>query len=242
METDHTQEGQIKKEQLKKTLIVLLIISGSFLDFSVLFFDIEKETWEKLHFLCRELRLLGAFILAFTFIPYKKIKTKTFCFMFIIWSSVIIVYNQILPNPNSCFFSIPLYIVYLWWLIRILFIPRDFKETKKQTKNYIKNFNRAGVTYNILLPVSTFRGLLQILFLPHLNPLYETRLLIHRNKMVGISGGKFIELPYEEAHINSLIDKNCKVVLCKKYSLKKVEKLIGSKAVLFFKDCRTLEM
>lgn len=240
METHLTQNST--RERLEYIFIILLILSGSFLDVSNLLFNISFENWETLHNRCREFKLLGFSILAFKAFTYDQIKLKSLSFMFVIWSSVIIGYNSHQPkNTYAAVTSIPLYALYLWWLIRIYFIKQDY-DSREENCKLIEQYQTAGVAYNIFMPVSTFRGLLQILFLPWKNPLYETRLLVARGKTIGVINNKFTELAYSETHVKSLIRKNGRIKPCRNYSNNKVKSLIGKRSRFFFKDCRQLEM
>jgi len=91
------------------------------------------------------------------------------------------------------------------------------------------------------MPVNTFRGLLQILFLPHKNPLYETRVLVANNKITLIKNKKFVQIPYNYEHAKSFMNTG-KIRLCKNYSKAKIDRLIGRKMILGFMDCKMLEI
>lgn len=240
MVTHHIQHHI--RERLSCGIAILFIISGIPFDALTFFIHMSKEQWEPLHFLCRELKLLGFSYLLYRALKYDQIKLKTLSFMFVIWSSVIIGYNASMPiNTHASIVSIPLTTLYLWWLIRILTFDTK-TESKEESYKLIESYRVSGVAYNILMPVSTFRGLLQILFIPWNNPMYETRVLVARGKITGISDNKFTQAPYSESHIRSFIRKNGKVKACQNYSHKKVSNLISQKAWFFFKDCRKLEM
>lgn len=232
---------QKRKEQLKYTFIILCILSGSFLDLFDYIADswlYDSYQWEYLHHTARELKLLGFSILAFSAIRYDQLKLKTLSFMFVIWSAIIIIYNAYSPSFHPSIMVVFLYCVYLWWLLRIAFI-RDKQDNILLS---LKQLEKAGVAYNLLIPVNTYRGLLQILLVPWRNPRYETRILVADHKIVGVNRGKFVQKKYSYAEIIAMIDSGAKIRLCENYSKSKINALIGKKLILGIRDCRKLEI
>lgn len=162
--------------------------------------------------------------------------------MFIIWSSVIIIYNAINPQNIPIYVTLLPHSLYLWWLIRVLTIQKDKPSTERDLERVdVYSAHGAGVPYNILMPVNSQRGMFQALFTLR-NPLYETRLLVSRNTIVGIAKNKFTGFAYSQTHAKSLIKKGGKIVVCKDFSQKKLDNLLGKAYIPVLRDCRKLEM
>ena len=234
-------QKQKKRELLKYTFIILCIICGSFLDLVDYIADLwlyDTSKWEILHHTARELRLLGFSLLAFSAIRYDQLKLKALSFMFVIWSAIIIIYNALSPSFHPSFLVVFLYCVYLWWLLRIAFI----REKKENILLSLKQLEKAGVAYNLLIPVTTFRRLLQIILVPWQNPKYETRILVANHEIVGVSQGKFVKKKYTYSQILAMIDSGARIRLCDNYRKSKVEKLMGKRLILGIRDCRKLEL
>ncbi len=114
------------------------------------------------------------------------------------------------------------------------------KEVSPITK--VMTYEKMGVAYNIKMPVSTFRGLIQILLIPWADPHYETRILVANRSIIGVSDGEFIKLEYNKVHISKLIQKGGKIRLCKNYRKSVIDRLLGKKLIIGIRDCRQLEV
>jgi len=192
--------------------------------------------------MCREFILFGMSLFAYKQISFDKIKVKAFAFMFCVWSFVIIIYNNIYVNGNSATIMYSLYCLYLWWLVRIYLIKPEVNKSIIKTFIEINKFHKYKTPYNVLIPVNSFRGMLQILFLPHKNPLYETRLLVDHKNTIGVVDNKFVEIEYSQAHIKSIVRKKGRIKPCKNYSKGKIDKLVGKSVIFGIRDCRRLEL
>jgi len=123
-------------------------------------------------------------------------------------------------------------VIFVWWLIRIATLDR-FKKVPPEL---------SGACYNILMPIKTYRGILQALFIPWRNPAYETRILIGHGNMTAVINGKFRTMKYDRNHIRVLIRNGGIIKPCKNYSKEKVQELEGKSLILGFRDCKKLEL
>lgn len=234
------EELNQKKERrnlLEYALIFTLVFSGQILDLSDAFVDAPLDIFYSQQAICRKFMLLGFALWVFKATKYDQLKLKTLSFMLCIWVAVTTMYNFIDPQVNHMTIATILYAVYLWWLLRISLI----RKPEKDINGRIKQYEELGIAYNILMPVNTFRGLLQILFLPHKCPLYETRVLIADRKVTGIKNKEFQQFTYSRDYIKELIQNGGKIRECKNYRKNKVDRLIGKKMIIGLRDCKRLE-
>ncbi len=236
-----------KKEQLKILISIILILSGNVFDIADYYlFNTDYATvWTDVHLLLKDTRLLGFSILLFIVCPYQRLVIKTFSFMFIILSFAIIIYNIILPEPKNWHINIilALYAIYAYWLYRCFKI----KDTRpvylnKDTYSYLE---RTSKTFNIVLPVSTFRGLFQALFTKS-NPKYETRLLVNGNSMYSVYRGRYIKEKYEKQVIDDLVYKaGAKIKflgIADEKKIERIDSLVDKRSCFPFRTCRRLEL
>lgn len=230
-----------RREQPSWVIVILLIISGNLFD--IFSQSITYDTWEPLHFLFRELRLLGFSLFAYKVTPFRSIKLKVFSFMFAIWSAIIIIHNSLYLLP-TCTISYVLYSVYFLWLCRIAFIPARKIENEEYIKTEI--YNNHGLHYNVFIPVNTFRGMLQILFIPWKDPLFETRLLSTRNYIYSVQNKRYTRQKYDPKVIFDLIERaGAKIQLIGHVSerdINEVNNLLGKRVFTGVRDCRRLEL
>lgn len=151
--------------------------------------------------------------------------------MCIIWSSVIIAYNSLHTPINYETLTSILSLLYLWWLIRIATLKKSV---------YVP-LELSGAEYNIMMPVNTWRGLAQTLFIPWRNPAYETHILVAHGKITAVVDGVFTQFVYDREHIRGLIKKGGVVRICNNYKKSYIDKLIGKNLILGLRDCRRLE-
>lgn len=240
MEDLNEQKKMGLRKLLKFSLILTLIMSGNILDRVDGFVNLRIDPFLIYQEIARELYNLGWILLSYQFVPYKNLKIKALTFMFAIWAIVIILHNNFYDMQPSII-SYTLYSCYLLWLARIALIKKEEVNKLEQYRS-IDQYSQSGVIYNILMPVSTFRGLIQILLNPFANPLYETRILVAKQKITGIVNKRFIQMSYSESFVKSLIRKGGKVKLCKDYNSNKINSLIGKKLILGIRDCKRLEL
>lgn len=227
-----------KRELLEYFLIILLCISGAVYDL-LIFPIIQPDELSHLMYqaMCREIMIVGPYLLAFKAISYKNIKLKAFTFMFAMRSIIVVIHNNFYDTQINLI-SYMLFAIFLFWLIRIALIK---KETDNTQLHRLKLYEMSGVAYNILLPVKTFRGLLQILFTPWHNPLYETRLLVAEHKIYGVKNKRFVKTDYNYEYVKALVNKGFKIKECHSYKKNAAEYLVGKKMIFGFRDCRRLD-
>ena len=230
-----------RKRLLESTLIIVLILSGNILDFTDLFIDTEFIIFNELQSMCSEFRTLGLAILAYKYIPFENLKTKAFSLMLAIWAVITIIHNNFYDMTPTTL-SYTLYSCYLLWIVRIALINIYCNHSDGYTKAELKALEESGVAINILLPVNTWRGLVQVLLLPWVNPLYETRLLVAGHKITYIKNKVFTQEDFNYKYINELISRGYKIRFTNNYKKKLVDGLIGKKLILGFRDCRKLEL
>jgi hypothetical protein len=227
-------EKVIRKELLSYFIIFACILSGSIFDAISLFCYVSDATWECIHLTLKDVKLFGISLLLFTVTPYKTLKIKAFSFMICLWSATVLLYNIILPAISYSFIIAPLYSVYIFWLVRILLISSKSPEST--------NANEPIQPYNILFPVSTFRGLLQVLFTPWRDPIFETRLLVFNDNVIGISKKRFTMTALTEDTIKHYIKtKGAVIKRCSYVDIKNILKLVGTKYIIGLRDCNRLQ-
>lgn len=231
-----------QKRRGSHSLAILFILSGSLFDISDLYFNTTLNNWTTIHCALKDLQVLGFALLCFNLCEYSKLKTKAFIFMLVLWR-ILILFSNILIDEPSAYSIIPLYVIYVIFLYRIVTInewPPVF--LNKHNFEYIQKTSKS---FNVLIPVNTFRGLLQILF-TRSSPKYETRLLVSNDFIYSVQHNKFVKQPYEEKIVKDLMEKaGAKVKLLGFFTdddRLKYENLLGKRTFTGIRDCRRLEI
>lgn len=232
-----------RREQLNLFISIILILSGSIFDIADIYLKTDFATWTDIHCALKDIQFLGFAIMCFTLCGYSNLKIKAFTFMLIIWRATVAVINSYIPDSPIWYILAPLYATYIFWLYRALSLKDDPPIYIGNTLYNIYNYKNR--TFNVLIPVNTFRGLLQALFTLK-NPKYETRLLVHGDKIFSVQRDQFVWQPYDETVIQDLIEKagaRIKIIgLPKQKKLEKVLDLVGKNTIFGIRDCRRLEL
>jgi hypothetical protein len=220
------------------SLAVVFILSGTMFDLSdIVFNNGYCDTWVDIHLFLKDLMFVGFALLAFIQTPYDRLKLKTFTFMLCLWRSVVLIINALgYYNP---YIILSLYILYSLWVIRIYLInPKLVKYTGSEIQ-------KTAVTYNIFIPVNTFRGLLKALFLFWTDPRYETTILVSKQAMYYVKNKMFYYEPKDTELIERFIENKSAMVSIKHITPKKLRKintLLYKRAYPGIRDCRQLEI
>lgn len=227
-----------KRGVLKYILITSMILSGSIFDLTELIFNFKFSVWQSYHFIIKDLMTVGLVSIAYDQASYKNLPLKSFLFMLIIWRVSVAIFNATIPEEHTQYFDLVLYSVYLYWIVRVGILFIRGAKTNDQISKIISNRY-----FNVYLPVSTFRGLLQVLFIPWRNPKYETCMLVSGENLYRVKNDTFIKEKYSQEIVSDLINKAG--ALIKPVGLPditKYDKLVGRRANLLFRNCSTLEV
>lgn len=229
---------QNQKRNVLLELAIVLIITGTIFDsINAIATMPFNEAWIETHLLLKDLMFVGFAIGFFIQTSYKTIQLKAFTFMLVFWRVIVALFNGI--GFYQPYVIIVLYAIYIFWLFKIFSIkeiPLKYTGTEPQTSAY---------SYNILIPVHTFRGLLKSLFCPFSDPRYETTILVNNGNMYYIKNNFFFKTKRKDETINKLIKKNHAKVIVKPISpkqLRKINKLSHKRSFLGLRDCRILRI
>jgi len=236
LEELNLRENQ-KRNGLLDLVIILGVLSGSLFDAADLFLNTSLSVHGTVHYALKDLQTLSLSILAFTLCSYGNIKIKAFLFMFSIWRFIVFGYNIYLPDFQHQYLMIPLNAIYIIWILRTLTV-----DSKKPDQQELDNLNKE-YGYNILFPVLTFRGLLQILFTFN-NPKYETRMALYYDEIFLVYKNKFMRKIYDKEKLEELINKSGAIIKAKRNPTKiyDIYNLMGKKSIFGIRDCRRLEL
>lgn len=231
-----------QKGNVLRSLSIIFILSASIFDVLDMALQLNHADWTTAHCALKDLQAVGFALLSFNLCTYSLIKIKTFTFMLIIWRVIVLVLNLTVEDPPA-WTLLPVYSIYIIWILRIITIKDRGHEYLNQTT--FKYVYKTSNTFNVLLPVSTFRGLLQILFTWN-NPKYETRLLVNLPHIYSVRNNRFIREPHNQKTIEELMEKTgAKIKLLgsvDESEIIKIDKLLGKRTFTGIRDCRRLAL
>lgn len=232
---------QLKRRGQKRvTLSILFILSGIMLDSYDLILNIDHATWLILVNISKDLQIVGFSIISYTLCPFSRLKLKTFLFMMCIWRTFVLIAN---PLEFYSIYSVSIfYSIYIYWLLRVYLV--DTSRKIQLTGGSIIPL-LAQESYNIFVPVSSFRGLLKALFIPFSKAYYETTIIVHKGDMYFVKNNSFVKRQYMDEKVKDLIESgHAYVQSCKptKKQIKKIDKLVGKKSITGIRDCRRLKI
>lgn len=210
-------------------IFLILILSGAVLFVVDLVLDFDKDVWSILYNRSKDIQMFGAVALALYFCPYKHLNTKIILSLLTLWRLIVFI-----VNIKSCDSQIPamlfllLNAFYVLWLLRLL--------SSRRKTDYIP-IGKEG--YHIFVSVSTPWGLLQALFLPWHNPIYESRMISDGTHIWSVYHGKFAKIKNEDTDINKI--DMVRVPLGRRLNTKEykyLNSLVGQKAIRGIRDCR----
>lgn len=227
-------KDQRKNDSLK--FFIVLILGGTLFDLIGAISPIVfSELWIDIHLFLKDLMFVGFAGLIFLQTPYRQLKLKTFSFMLTLWRTVVLVLNATgLYYPKII---IALYALYFLWIIRIYLINDDLARFTSVPAN-VKS-------YNVFVPVNTFRGLLKVLFVFWDDPRYETTILVNDDKMFYVKNKLFFQTERRQDALNKLIKNTNAKVLIKNATpkrIKDIKALSYKNVILGFRDCRLLRI
>lgn len=232
-----------RKEKLNHFLSITFILSGSVFDIVDEIIKTNYETWVEIHCFLKDLQFVGFALLLFTVCNYKRLKIKALAFMLIFWRTLVCGLNIASPESPLWWAVALMYAIYLIFLYRIYALkdcPPQFLGEKEWT--YIEKTQK---TFNVLLPVNSFRGLLQIL-LTRSSPRYETRLLVTGGYIYSVQNNKYVKQVYNAGVIHDLMRKagaKIKPIGCVDTErVNKINNLLGKRTITGLRDCRRLEI
>lgn len=204
----------------------ILIFSGFFLDCANILFPIQEDTWFKLFNICKDAQILGALTLACHFCSYEMIRTKAVLYMLCVWRVIVLVINATTaPTETNIYLMAALSVILFAWLYRM-----RLPELESVTPDH----NEA---YYILLPIRTYKGLFQAVFMPWYPARYETRMVVDGEYVWSIYHGMFARKPIEATNIAEL---GVKIPIGRRlanHEIWELNSLVGKKSKLG-RDCR----
>jgi len=227
-----------EKRDIKLIVYVLLMLSGYILNLYDLLFNLDfKTTWTDLYCIKQDLQYLGALLFCYHFCPFERLKLKTLLFMLISWQIFILILNP-LEIYNIYFLSIPS-IIYSVLILRIFLIKSNL-ETYDSTSPIKKT-----LTYNIFIPVHSFRGLIQAILLFWRDPRYETTILVNNDKVYYVKNKTFHAENKNVEIIERLVNKThakIKITHITPRKKRQINKLLYKRAIVGLKDCSKLKI
>lgn len=228
--------NQKRKDLLR--LSIVAIVASTLFDITDIFSTIPfSNTWLNTHLFLKDLMIVGFSLGFFLQTNYEDLQIKALTYMFVVWRVIVAIFN--LSGYYEPKIIIFLYLIYFFWLFRIFMIkeiPLDYTGKSPQ-----RNIN----SYNIFIPVHTFRGLLKCLFLPLSDPRYETTILVDGESMYYVKNKLFFKVKKDEEIINALVkDKRAKVKIkpASPKKMREINKLNFKRSILGLRDCRRLQL
>lgn len=210
-------------------LSLVLIFSGFGLDGIDIIFGLSDPTWNLFSIISTDAQMLGALILANTQCPYSKLKLKGATFFLCVWRFIVLIINAVSWDASLSLLTVgTLNCIFFWWLYRLSRMkPINSREPGR---------NEA---YYIFMPISTFMGLFQAVFMPWYPARYETRMIVDGHFIWSVHRGVFSK----KMIVNTNMDKlnGIKVPLGRRLQnteLMRLNEYIGKKGIPFFRDCR----
>lgn len=200
--------------------IVGITFAGS--DLTYLFFDTAKN--------------LAAFWIAFFFCPYDQLRVKSALFGIVIneifttiYATSLFIGVEFMPYEYGYIFPLIVLMFYLSVIARLQLA----KEIESQEPEPIED-----CVY--LIPIQTWRGLAQCLFLPWHSGRYESRVVVASGMMYLVHSNRFRKV---EARLTDLPESAICIPLGRRLSqseIQKLDRLVGKSAFPLFRDCRKL--
>lgn len=217
-------------------LSLIFILSSTIFDFINLPFG---DLWLDIHLFLKDLMYIGFALLCYIQTPFKQLKLKTLLFMLIIWRVFIISINTIglADNVYSLYFIYALYAVYTLYLARI------FCMTTKLVKYTGSVTQRKANSYNVFIPVHSWRGVVKALILINVDPRYETTLLINNKDIYYVKNKYFHTTENRPEVLQRFVNKQEAMVSIKYISpknLKEVKRLLHKRSITGVRDCQRL--
>ena len=212
-------------------LSIIAIFSGTIFDTldSIVYFP--DAIWNYFHITIKDSQIITFATIAFLLTPYKYIHTKILLFFCVLFKMSILVVNVFaFDRALPSYFVLFLSLLYFYVVLRSSFIYR-IRESKP----------KPGEAFYILLPVSSFWGLLQAIFIPWHPARYETRMTSDGNYVWSVHEGEFKKNLVE----NTNLDKLQGVIVSLGRPLRDTEYAIldgkvGKRAIRGVHDCRDL--
>lgn len=229
-------ENQKRNGLLK--LSICFILASTIFDFINMPFG---YLWIDVHLFLKDLMYVGFALLCYIQTPFSQLKLKTLSFMLIIWRIGVIIINTagLADNSYSLCFIYSLYAVYFLWIIRIYLInPCLVRYTGNGIQNKVQS-------YNIFIPVHSFRGLLKALILIHTDPRYETTILVNKKHVYHVKNKMFHRSENKPEVMERLVKKTSAMVNIKNITpmrLKKVNNLLYKTSITGMRDCQRLKI
>lgn len=232
-----------RKEKLNHVTSIIFILSGSIFDVVDEIINTNYDTWVEIHCFLKDVQFIGFALLLFTVCNYKRLRIKALAFMLIIWRTLVCGLNIAMPESPLLWAVTLMYAIYLIFLYRIYTLedwPPQFLGVYEWSAT-----EETQKTFNVLLPVNSFRGLLQILF-TRSSPKYETRLLITGGNIYSVQNNTYVKQKYNPDVIQDLMQKTgarIKLISCvDSEEMQKVNELLGKRTITGIRDCRRLEL
>lgn len=232
-----------RKEKLNHFISIIFILSGSIFDVVDEFLNTNYDTWVEIHCFLKDVQFIGFALLLFTVCNYKRLRIKALAFMLIIWRTLVCGLNIATPESPLWWAVTLMYAIYLIFLYRI-YTLKDLPPIYL-TKDDWPVVENTTKTFNILLPVNSFRGLLQIL-LTRSSPKYETRLLVTNGYIYSVQNNRYVKQDYDPRVVKDLMQKagaRIKLIGYIDYSeVIRINSYLGKRTITGIRDCRRLEL
>ena len=208
---------------------MVLVLNSIGLDISDKYLDIPDSLWGQLLIVSKDLQILGGMILANLFCSYKNIHMKAITFL-LCWMRlfVVIINGAMLGKEMSVMSFYAISSIYLIWTARLLYLK------KIKSRDPIDD-----EAFYIFIPINSYRGLFQAVFMPWHPARYETRMICYGGYVWSVHHGIFTKTPIKATDIDK--SNGVKIPLGRRLTtdeIIKLDLLEGKKSILGIRDCR----
>lgn len=208
-------------------IAISLIFSGILLEVANLALNMSDALWFLLFDICKDAQILGAVTTACILCDYTCLRLKCTLYLLCVWRVIVLIVNATpVHEYTNIYIMVTLTIIYLLCLYRMR-LPE------------ITSKDPGDEAYNILLPINSYKGLFQAVFLFWHPARYETRAICDGNYIWSINNGYFVRRSLDIRHTDPI--PGVKVPLGRRLNSQEIStlnNLAGSKAMTGIRDCR----
>lgn len=210
-------------------LSFVLIFSGFGLDGIDKIVGLSDPAWNLCSIIATDAQMLGALILANTQCPYSKLRLKGATFFLCVWRFTVLIINAVSWDASLSLMTVAiLSCVFFLWLYRLSIMePINSREPGGKE------------AYYIFMPINTFMGLFQAVFMPWYPARYETRMIVDGHFIWSVHRGVFSKKMVVHTDMEKL--NGIKIPFGRRLQnteLMQLNSNIGKRAIPGFRDCR----
>lgn len=227
----NTDRRERQRKDQRSILIILgcMIMCGPVFDLVDYVVCIPRPLWDDIAYHIRDFQMLGIACIGCYACEYRMARLKAALFLVCIWKTWVLIANVF----SFYTVSIPIIIfvlnsIYLFWLYRL----SSMQEKKPGTipEQY---------AFYFLMPIHSISGLLQSVFLPWHDPMYESRVIAQGSDVWLVNRGRFVKKKIKQTDM--IYRDGVKVSLRRTLSSsekKHLDSLVGKKSIPGIRDCR----